>query len=157
LVARQFIYSDKYAFLVNLLIGTIVGLVIEIYLVKRFGGSPGKLIMKMRIAKVDGSPAGYKEASIRYSILFIISMSAGRLLSFFSMPENEYAAFTSSKPSIAALDAFAPTWYQPMQNVAAVWIWSEFLVLLTNKKRRALHDFIAGTVVVRTAAAKTSQ
>jgi uncharacterized RDD family membrane protein YckC len=30
-----------------------------------------------------------------------------------------------------------------------VWIFSEFVVLLTNKKRRALHDFMAGTVVIR--------
>lgn len=29
-------------------------------------------------------------------------------------------------------------------------MWSELLVLLFNEKRRALHDFIAGTVVVRT-------
>jgi len=27
-------------------------------------------------------------------------------------------------------------------------LWSEFVVLLTNRKRRALHDFIAGTVVI---------
>ena len=30
-----------------------------------------------------------------------------------------------------------------------VWLWSELVVLLLNKKRRALHDFIAGTVVVK--------
>ena len=29
------------------------------------------------------------------------------------------------------------------------WMWSELLVLLFNKKRRALHDFIAGTVVIK--------
>jgi uncharacterized RDD family membrane protein YckC len=28
-------------------------------------------------------------------------------------------------------------------------LYSEFIVLLTNKKRRALHDFMAGTVVIR--------
>jgi len=31
-----------------------------------------------------------------------------------------------------------------------VWIWGEFLTMLFNKKRRAVHDFMAGTVVVRT-------
>jgi hypothetical protein len=30
------------------------------------------------------------------------------------------------------------------------WTFSEVLVMLTNKRRRALHDFIAGTLVVRT-------
>ena len=30
-----------------------------------------------------------------------------------------------------------------------IWIWSELIVMLTNRRRRALHDFIAGTVVIR--------
>jgi len=32
----------------------------------------------------------------------------------------------------------------------ALWFFAEVLTMLTNPKRRALHDFIAGTVVVRT-------
>ena len=31
-----------------------------------------------------------------------------------------------------------------------IWIWSEFFVLLLNKRRRAIHDFIAETVVIST-------
>lgn len=31
-----------------------------------------------------------------------------------------------------------------------LWFVAEVLTMLTNEKRRALHDFIAGTVVVRT-------
>ena len=29
------------------------------------------------------------------------------------------------------------------------WVWSEFIVLLCDPRRRALHDFLADTVVVR--------
>lgn len=42
----------------------------------------------------------------------------------------------------------APSWYRPLQWVQNAWVWGELIVLLTNRKRRALHDFIAGTVVV---------
>ena len=31
-----------------------------------------------------------------------------------------------------------------------IWIYSEFIILLTNKRKRAAHDFIAGTAIVRT-------
>jgi uncharacterized RDD family membrane protein YckC len=31
-----------------------------------------------------------------------------------------------------------------------LWFLAEVLTMFTNRKRRALHDFIAGTVVVRT-------
>jgi hypothetical protein len=34
--------------------------------------------------------------------------------------------------------------------VPGFWFFAEVLTMLTNRKRRALHDFIAGTVVVRT-------
>jgi len=29
-----------------------------------------------------------------------------------------------------------------------VWYWSEIIVILFNKRNRALHDFLAGTVVI---------
>jgi len=41
-----------------------------------------------------------------------------------------------------------PWWYQPNHIANQVWIWSEFIVMMTNQKRRALLDFIAGTVVL---------
>jgi uncharacterized RDD family membrane protein YckC len=157
LVARQLIYTSRSAYLVNLILGTILAIVFEVYLVKRFGGSPGKLIMGIQIAKLDGSKVGYRQAIIRYSVLFFISIlsSAGLLMSLFSMSDLEYAAFTSAQAHVRALEAGAPAWYQPLQIAGAVWVYSEFLVLLTNKKRRALHDFMAGTVVIRNAIVKT--
>jgi uncharacterized RDD family membrane protein YckC len=157
LVARQLIYTSRTAYLVNLILGTIIALVFEVYLVKRFGGSPGKLIMGIRIAKLDGGKAGYREAVIRYSVLFFINtlLSVALLMSLYGMSDFEYATFTSVQAHVRALDAGAPAWYQPVQIAGAVWAYSEFLVLLTNKKRRALHDFMAGTVVVQAAATKT--
>jgi uncharacterized RDD family membrane protein YckC len=44
---------------------------------------------------------------------------------------------------------FVPAWFTPVNVLMNIWIWSEFLVMMTNKRRRALHDFMAGTVVVR--------
>jgi uncharacterized RDD family membrane protein YckC len=46
----------------------------------------------------------------------------------------------------------APFWTQPVGVLIQVWIWSEFITMLFNKRRRAIHDYIAGTVVVRTGA-----
>jgi uncharacterized RDD family membrane protein YckC len=151
LLTKQLIYTSRTAYLANLVIGTLIAIVFEVYLVKRFGGSPGKIILGVRIARSDGSQVGYKQACIRYSVLFLITMlsSIGLLMSLFSMTDIQYAAFSSAKVSVKALEAGAPAWYQPVQIVGSVWVYSEFLVLLTNKKRRALHDFMAGTVVIR--------
>ena len=150
LFSTSFAYASKQGFLVSQVVGFIIAVLFEIYLVKRFAGSPGKLIMKMRIARVDGSPVGYKEASIRYSVLFVISVisSVGLVISVLNMPAAEYAALTS-KTRAKHLRELAPAWYQPVQIAGSAWVWSEFAVLLTNKKRRAIHDFMAGTVVIR--------
>jgi uncharacterized RDD family membrane protein YckC len=115
--------------------------------------------MGIRIAKLDGSEVGYREAVIRYSVLFFINtlLSVALLMSLYGMSDFEYATFASAQAHVKALEAGASAWYQPVQIAGAVWAYSEFIVLLTNKKRRALHDFMAGTVVVQTAAAKTGQ
>ena len=35
-------------------------------------------------------------------------------------------------------------------SLPMLWFFAEVITMLTNQKRRALHDFIAGTVVIRT-------
>jgi uncharacterized RDD family membrane protein YckC len=136
---------------VRAIVGVLIAILFEVYLVKRFGGSPGKMILGLRIAKLDGSPVGYRHAWIRYSVLFLITTmsSAALLVSLFNMSDDEYAAFAAARTSIRSLEAGAPAWYQPLQILGSIWVYSEFIVLLTNKKRRALHDFMAGTVVIR--------
>src|SRR5438046_10153320 len=46
------------------------------------------------------------------------------------------------------LHALQPAWLGWIATVRALWMWSEVFVMLFNKRRRAFHDFIAGTVVV---------
>ncbi len=44
-----------------LLPGLAFGIWFHVYLVQRFGGTPGKLLMGIKIAKLDGSPVGLKK------------------------------------------------------------------------------------------------
>src|SRR5438046_279640 len=53
---------------------TLFGLFYSVYLVQRFGGTPGKLIVGVRIRKVSGEEVGYREAFLRYLPEFILSM-----------------------------------------------------------------------------------
>jgi uncharacterized RDD family membrane protein YckC len=129
---------------------TIIGLFYSVYLVRRFGGTPGKLIMRLRIRKVTGEPIGYREALLRCAPEFLLGtlMSIALLSSLYHLTDAEYHALSFLERS-QRLISLAPGWYKPVQILLQVWIWSEFIVMLTNAKRRALHDFIAGTVVVR--------
>jgi uncharacterized RDD family membrane protein YckC len=141
---------SKYFYAWYFLPGSLITLWYHVYLVRRFGGTPGKLLMKLRICKVDGQSVGYKEAALRYLVLLILSsvQSIAVIISALHMTDATYVSLGFMARS-QALVAGAPSWYRPVNVALQVWIWSEFLVLLTNKKRRELHDFMAGTVVIR--------
>ena len=128
-----------------------ISFIYSIYLVKRFGGTPGKMVAGLRIVKLDGSAIGYREAILRFlpEFAFSTAIMVGLILATFKMGDAEYAnlAFLERSKRMTSLE---PSWCGPLQTIEMIWIWSEFVVLLTNKKRRALHDFLAGTVVVRT-------
>lgn len=128
----------------------VFGLWFHVYLVKRYGGTPGKLMLKIRITRVNGSPLSYREAILRYSVLFVLSslQSIALIIATFSMSDSEYLSLSFMGRGQRLVE-IAPSWYQPITLLMNIWIWSEFVIMLTNKRRRALHDFIAGTVVVR--------
>lgn len=130
----------------------IMGLWYHVYLVKRYDGTLGKLLLKIRITRLDGTSVGYRESFLRYSVLFILStlQSIPLLIAVLNMSDVEYLSLGFQERTLR-LVAMAPSWYETITILLNIWIWSEFVVMLTNKKRRAPHDFMAGTVVIRNA------
>lgn len=116
----------------------------DIYLVKRFGGTPGKLLVGIRITKLDRSPVGWREALLRNSVnlgfslhhLFLSLLSA---LMVFSLGQ----LFPGVNENLQS-----PSWHGWSDRIYNIWLLSELIVMLTNKRRQALHDMIAGTIVV---------
>jgi len=130
--------------------GILIGLWFHVYLVYRYGGTPGKLFLKVRIAMTDGSPVTIKAAAMRHLVLFVLNVasSIGLLISTMSMTDDLYFSlgYLARGQKMVAL---APPWYGIVSILIQVWIWGEFVTMLFNKKRRAVHDFIAGTVVIK--------
>jgi len=121
----------------------------DVWLVRRFGGTPGKLLMGLRIRKVNGEAAGYREALLRCSVdlsLGLLATIAG-IMAATHMTDHEFLTlgWTDQVQRQAAL---MPAWGRGVNIALPIWAWGELIVLLTNRKRRALHDFLAGTVVV---------
>lgn len=143
--AEQSKYFSSYYFLPGLLFG----LWFHVYLVKRYGGTPGKLLLKLKITKLDGNPIGYQGAFLRYSVMFVLGsfVSIASILATISIPDETYYSLQFMERS-RHLMTYMPSWYKPLNILLNIWIWSEFIVLLTNKKRRAIHDFMASSVVL---------
>lgn len=130
-----------------------LGLFYQVYLVGRYGGTPGKLLLKTRIAMQDGSAVTMKAAMIRYAVLFVLValVSVATLMAIMQMTDDVYFS-TGYLARSAKLLELMPSWYYPVYVLLQIWIWGEFITMMFNKRRRAVHDFIAGTVVVRTGA-----
>src|SRR5437899_7752381 len=76
--------------------GVIFGLFYSVYLVKRYGGTPGKLIMGIRITKVDGIPVTYREAFLRNAPEFILGllMQVSLIYALFHITDSEYSSLS---------------------------------------------------------------
>lgn len=136
----------------------LVGLWFYVYLVKRYGGTPGKLLLNMKIVRTDGAAVDYQAAFLRYLVIFLLSSASSMavLLGLLAISEAEY--FSLSWVERAQRQAeLAPGWYGWVMVAMQIWFWGAVAVMLMNKKRRTLHDFVAGTVVIKSLPAQRSE
>ena len=114
------------------------------YFHAKFGQTPGKMVAGIRVLKTDGHPITVRDALMRSSvdIALAVVLSASATIEILSTPDGAYQSEWSEAVR------YAPAWGLWAEWIDLVWIWSEVVVVLFNRKRRAIHDFIAGTIVV---------
>lgn len=112
----------------------------------RSGQTYGKMVTKVRVVdfKTEGD-ISWRQAWLREGIPIVLSLG---LLGW----EVVLILNGSLNPAALAdgeeLTTRREFWF--LTALPGLWFVAEAMTMLTNKKRRALHDFIAGTVVVRT-------
>ena len=107
----------------------------------RYGATLGKVVADIKVTLPDGSPIGFKEAFLRSYVDLCFSI----------------VAIFAELSAIGNTDAEQfqwSGWHGTVAIIGWIWFWSEVVVLLLNERKRAIHDFIAGTVVVRKRFAK---
>jgi uncharacterized RDD family membrane protein YckC len=117
-------------------------------LTHRYGGTLGKLAVGIRVAPVDGGMLTWGHVWRRSAVDLVASvvLVTGAVIGLSRIPFATYASVEFfDRPAL--LDGVVP-WYPFVDGVYTVWLMSEFVVMMLNRRRRALHDFIAGTVVV---------
>ncbi len=143
----------NHLFSLSLLLPNFVFLVIyNIWLVQRFGGTPGKLFLRIGLTRLDGARVGWREAILRElpDLAFFLVLYLGHSWSQWNLTDAGYRALqllpeADRRHQIAALE---PGWLPFMENLCLIWVLNEFIILFTNAKRRGLQDYLAGTVVV---------
>ncbi|HJV77550.1 MAG TPA: RDD family protein [Paludibacter sp.] len=135
-----------YAVVPNLLFG----IWFEVYLVKRYGGTPGKLMMGIKIIKNNGADVDWRAAFYRYSVeLFLAILGVYvMILTLNLIDDNTYISlgFMKRNQLIATLNPI-PGKVHSWLN--ALWVVTGLIVLVSDRRKRSTHDFIAGTVVIK--------
>jgi uncharacterized RDD family membrane protein YckC len=115
----------------------------------RYGGTLGKLAVGIWVTKPDGTRIGWSHAWKRSAVdlVFAILMLYVEIWALTQVSNEQYSTLAFTKRS-QLLQSYYPSWFFILMYLQQVWMWSEVVVLLFNKRKRALHDFIAGTVVI---------
>lgn len=126
----------------------------NIYFVGRWGQTIGKMALKIRVVRLDGGEAGFKRALYRHAVdlAFSVATSALTIYALTSVTEHEYSMLVFNE-RLELVESKTGAWPDVVNWLSFAWVMSELVVLLLNEKRRALHDYIAGTVVIHTSEA----
>ena len=120
-----------------------------IYFHARWGQTLGKMAVKIRVVQVDGRPVTARNAFLRSSVdlglWMVYAVATVWVLTTWDGPAWSSLDWLRQRELVDDRNPF----YTPYDIASQVWLWSEVVVLLFNRRRRALHDFLAGTVVIK--------
>jgi len=139
---------NLYLYLFTVIPNLIFILWYNIYLPKKHGGTPGKLIVGLKIVKLNSSSISWKESFLRHSVnlFFILANIIIMIIAIIKADSEIYNNLSWSEQSLYLASIFNLGILTILMNI---WIWGEIIVILFNKRRRAIHDFIAGTVIIK--------
>jgi len=101
-----------------------------------YGRTVGKKLCRVQVVDLQGALPGWYRAILRDAFPILLNATA---------VAREVAVFLGMDMSLFLQAAPA----QAMAVGIGFWTAVEFVTMLTNKRRRRLHDFLAGTVVIR--------
>jgi uncharacterized RDD family membrane protein YckC len=116
----------------------LASLVFPVYMIAmhaRFGQTLGKMWMNVKVLDASEEPLKFRQALLRETPQLVFNLGTIYLGIAF-LGENLESENAKSA-------------YSVLTTAASVWAVADVLVFFFNDKRRALHDFLAGTVVVK--------
>ncbi|MCL4181640.1 MAG: RDD family protein, partial [Verrucomicrobia bacterium] len=117
-----------------------------IYCHGRWGQTPGKRAVRIQLRQATGAPVTWRQAWWRSSV-DILLIAIGFAAEILSHPHDGTAPFSRTLEGVSAGSDIG----------YFLWMVGKVVVHLMDKRRRAIHDLLAGTVVVQLECARLSQ
>jgi uncharacterized RDD family membrane protein YckC len=111
----------------------------------KYGQTVGKRVCYVKVVdfRTEG-PVTFRQAALRESIPLVLSLGLV-VYQIYALSRGLLSPAAIGQGKIAESPAF---WL--LTALPLLWFLAEVITMLTNEKRRALHDYLAGTVVLRT-------
>ena len=129
---------------------SVLAFMYPVYCHAKYGATIGKFALKIRVTKPDGTKINWKEAWLRSAVDMIFTLISLYviILMLMMIDRERYIEIQNTIERSQFIVSYYPDWYPTLGNFQNVWLWLNVIVLFFNKRKRAIHDFIAGTVVV---------
>ncbi len=138
-----FVFSTSLAIVIGLLYNTVLTY-------SNNGATFGKQAVKIKVVQTNYTPVSLYSSIMRdiANIMYRIVRLVFAVSLFFLIDQSAFAELGfGQKASLLNTDFNVAI---PMLNILFTsWYWLEAMVMLFNKKKKSIHDFIADTVVVR--------
>jgi uncharacterized RDD family membrane protein YckC len=139
--------SFKYKTIIPELFYSLFFTMFWIFLVVKFGGTPGKLLLHARIVNKQGSFISVAAAILRRSLKFPLMINGYLKVksAFTTMPPSETPQTLTEIGR--AIHSYGGV-YVTIGIFLGLIVFIDVGVILFNKKKRAIHDFMAGSFVI---------
>ena len=141
---------ERTAAILILFLGLLLPSLYPIVCVSLWGQTLGKYLLKIKVVRVNGSECAWKEGILRGIVVFVVQLTVSCfLVSILREAPESYFQSTDYQTKLIAFNAVSKSIFDTSQVLLGIWYLTDTITFFTNSKYRALHDFVAGTVVVR--------
>jgi uncharacterized RDD family membrane protein YckC len=151
-IFREIIFRkmSKNFWIIPQIVTVLFEFIYNIIIPKYFGGTLGKLILGIEILKINFQKIGFKESFLRYFIILIwvIYNSIINIKGILYTTEDLYNGLNSLSEWQNYLKSIEPKFTIITTVIINIWIFSEYIILLFNKEKKGLQDYMAGTIIV---------
>ncbi len=126
----------------------IIGILYKVLMTYRFGGTVGKLVMGIRVVNRQLQRVALKQTILRVMVDTVLQLLFWgiKIQVITEIGVHNYAPLSNVERGRLIVDTSEA--YPVYMIVNHAWSISSILSVLINSDNRALHDFIAGTIVV---------
>jgi len=122
----------------------------EVYFLARYGQTIGKMICSLKVVDISGEPISLSQAFYRSSVNILLGV-VGLVATYQALTNidpNSLASAVEWRERVRIIHSEKNRLGDAVLFTSNLWFWSEFIVLLFNERKRAIHDFMAGSIVI---------